>query len=165
PGQGGGTARGKRRRADPGSAEDHQRGGEIFTVMAAGGGVVCGHLGQHGYFPSRPREQWYYRERLSQGPGHGQGELMMAAKVGALMGEDCLKLTRAEQGQRRRGHHYTVAPERQAVGRGRVEVEDSRSRHPVRVSSGGQEGGMHTLLVPGWMPPRQNQPSHRYPAA
>ena len=73
----------------------------------------------------------------------------MAAQVGAFVSEHGVQLTGAEPGQGAGGDHYPVAPARQAVGGGRVLVDDQDVQCLVWAARGGHERSVRAVLAPG----------------
>jgi len=114
--------------------------------MPPGGGVVGGHLREHGDLSASAAKQRYRWERACQARGDRHREMMAASQVGALVGEHGVQLAGPENRHGRRRDHHTRPPIRQAVGRWHVVIDDDGTERMVRTARGQQEGGVPKLL-------------------
>jgi hypothetical protein len=97
-------------------------------VVAAYGGGVGGHLGEHTELWLCLAEQRHVRERAPQPRDQGQQHVVAAAQVGAFVGEDRTDLPWGECCEGTGRDHDLVAAAGQAVDGGGIVVHDRHTQ-------------------------------------
>lgn len=117
-------ARAESGRRDSPSGDLVHRVGEVDAAVLPQRPIVGGHLQQHPHLLARVAGQREHRECQRESVGaHGQ-EMVAAADVRLLVGEDCAHLIMRQLRHRGAGDHDARASARQAVRCGDIVVED-----------------------------------------